>query len=166
MLYKVKPDVWEFPTERQSSTHNSWTRTATGTYTFFLKTNCITHILQIIHWAPQVFINCCLCRNKDTVKWCDVMWCDIKIIICDDVSQKRILIMKTVAGDYHHWFDHPLCPPSDFDVEIQSKYKSQLNTTKYQPKYRQTCLPSCIFWLSLSSNIKNTQVDTPNSQTS
>ena len=74
MLYKVKPDVWEFPTERQSSTHNSWTRTATGSSTFFLKTNCITHILQIIHWALQVFIHCCLCRNKDTVKWCDVMW--------------------------------------------------------------------------------------------
>ena len=33
--------------------------------------------------------------------------------------------MKTGAGDYHHWFDDPLCPPSDFNFEFQSKYKSQ-----------------------------------------
>ena len=57
----------------------------------------------------QVFINCCLCHSKDRV-----MWCDIKITICDDgmpcqpARENLDNEVKTGAVDSHQWFDDPL----------------------------------------------------------
>ena len=145
-MYHAKPDVSEFPT----STNNSWTE-GTGHYCkfYFLSSNIASYI-HILHWTLQVFVNCCLCRSKDSVMWCDVtlksqfvmMWARENLDNEDSSWWLSSLIWWSTLSSIRFKF-----------WNSQSKYKSQQD--QISAKYKiQSVLSSVLYfgWACLQTS--------------